>query len=58
MTETITIDRRMREIVQLAKTVAQSKATILIQGESGTGKEVMANLIHKHSTRIGKPFRV
>ncbi len=56
MSEILTSDRRMREVIQLAKTVAQSKATILIQGESGTGKELMAKLIHDHSTRNGKPY--
>ncbi len=56
MNEILTADRKMREMIQLAKTVAQSKATILIQGESGTGKELMANLIHENSNRVGKPF--
>src|SRR5579863_3151450 len=56
MTEIITSDRRMRELIQLAKTVAQSKATVLIQGESGTGKELMAALVHENSTRMGRPF--
>lgn len=56
MSEIITADRRMRELIQLAKTVAQSKATVLIQGESGTGKELMAGLIHQNSSRANKPF--
>jgi two-component system, response regulator FlrC len=56
MSEIITSDRRMRELIQLAKTVAQSKATVLIQGESGTGKELMASLIHANSTRSARPF--
>lgn len=51
-----TTDHRLMELIQLAKTVAQSKATILIQGESGTGKELMAKLIHESSTRAAKPF--
>ena len=56
MTEIITADRRMRELIQLAKTVAQSKATVLIQGESGTGKELIASLVHENSTRSSRPF--
>src|SRR6516164_6951194 len=55
-TEIITSDRRMRELIQLAKTVAGSKATVLIQGESGTGKELMASLIHENSSRSSRPF--
>ena len=43
-------------MIQLAKTVAQSKATVLIQGESGTGKEVIANYIHNLSNRTSGPF--
>ena len=56
MIEILTHDRRMKELIQLARTVAQSKATILIQGESGTGKELVANLIHENSNRNGRPF--
>src|SRR3954451_4774454 len=56
MIEILTADHRMREVIQLAKTVACSKATILIQGESGTGKELVANLVHENSTRASKPF--
>ncbi len=52
----LTGDRRMRELVNLARTVAASKATVLIQGESGTGKELVAALIHESSTRGNKPF--
>lgn len=56
MTGMITADRKMQELVHLAKTVAQSKATVLIQGESGTGKELMAELIYQSSPRMGRPF--
>ena len=56
MTEIITADRRMTEVIQLAKTVAQSKATVLVQGESGTGKELIAELVHANSSRSLKPF--
>lgn len=56
MIEIITGDHRMRELLQLSQTVAQSRATVLIQGESGTGKELVANLIHENSTRSNRPF--
>lgn len=56
MTEIITSDHRMKELIQLAKTVAASKATVLIQGESGTGKELIAGLIHENSHRSNRPF--
>ena len=56
MSEILTHDSKMRELIQLAKTVAQSKATILIQGESGTGKELLAQLIHSSSSRSQRPL--
>jgi two-component system response regulator FlrC len=52
----LTNDRQLGDIMNLARTVAQSKATVLIQGESGTGKELMASLIHTSSNRANKPF--
>ena len=56
MSQLITQDQRMGELIQLAKTVASSKATVLIQGESGTGKEGLAKLIHESSSRASRPF--
>lgn len=56
MSEILTVDLKMKELMQLGRTVATSKATILIQGESGTGKELMANLVHQNSNRAGRPF--
>ena len=46
----------LREVVETAKRVAQSKATILIEGESGTGKELIAQAIHQSSPRARAPF--
>lgn len=45
-----------RQLLNLAKRVAQSESTVLIIGESGTGKEVLARYIHNHSPRSDKPF--
>ncbi len=47
---------KMKELLSLAKKVAQSQATVLLLGESGTGKEVLATLIHRLSPRAQKPF--
>lgn len=47
---------RFLKALDLAKRVANSQATVLINGESGTGKEVIARAIHNVSTRRKKPF--
>lgn len=52
----ITRDRRMKEILSILPSVAQSKSTVLIQGESGTGKELIAKAIHNNSMRKDKSF--
>ncbi len=44
------------KILELAKRVAASEATVMLSGESGTGKEVFARFIHRHSTRPEGPF--
>jgi two-component system response regulator FlrC len=49
-------DLRTRELVELAKRVAASDATVMIGGESGTGKEVLARLLHHQSARVDGPF--
>ncbi|OGQ93156.1 MAG: hypothetical protein A2284_05415 [Deltaproteobacteria bacterium RIFOXYA12_FULL_61_11] len=52
----ITQDPGMQHIVQLLDSIAQSKATVLLEGESGTGKEVLARYLHAHSDRATGPF--
>jgi DNA-binding NtrC family response regulator len=52
----VTAHPRMRSMLDFARQVAKSHASILIQGESGTGKELLARYIHAHSRRNGGPF--
>lgn len=49
-------DLRSREVLELARRVAHSEATVLLNGESGTGKEVFARYIHQCSPRAEGPF--
>lgn len=52
----IAADNKTLEVMQLARKVAQTDATVLITGESGSGKEVLVRYIHQHSAREDKPF--
>ncbi|HOC59446.1 MAG TPA: sigma-54 dependent transcriptional regulator [Smithellaceae bacterium] len=54
--ELITQDKKMLEILDMLKSVAKSKSSILIQGESGTGKELFARFVYRHSNRRQMPF--
>ncbi len=49
-------DVQSRELLELARRVARSEATVMIGGESGTGKEVYARFIHRNSERADGPF--
>src|SRR3972149_447318 len=50
------VSDKMREILDSAWRVSQSKATVLLRGERGTGKELIARTIHYHSKRCDKAF--
>lgn len=52
----ITKDREMNRLLQEAKEIADSLASIFIQGESGTGKELFARHIHHNSSRRNRAF--
>lgn len=45
--------QKVRELIEM---VGPIDSTVLIQGETGTGKEVIANAIHRMSSRKDAPF--
>jgi len=52
----IFVSPAMQKIVERARTVAQTDASVLLLGETGTGKEMLAQAIHGASERRAKPF--
>ena len=51
-----TQDPKLRGILEVIPTIAQSDSTVLIEGPSGTGKGLLARAVHAHSTRSKKPL--
>ena len=54
--EIVTENQTMQSLLTVARNVAKSKSTMLIQSESGTGKELLASFIHDSSDRAKRPF--
>ncbi|HVT60290.1 MAG TPA: sigma-54 dependent transcriptional regulator [Thermoanaerobaculia bacterium] len=48
----------MRQVLRMARQVADSEMRVLLRGESGTGKGVLARAIHDWSGRRDRPFVV
>src|SRR6195256_60816 len=54
--EIVSVSDAMREAVRLVSRVAPSETSVLITGESGTGKELIAQAVHRLSTRAQGSF--
>jgi formate hydrogenlyase transcriptional activator len=54
--EIIGESQKLKRVLDQAKTVAGSDATVLILGETGTGKELIARAIHRMSQRSDSSF--
>ena len=54
--DVIAEDASTRAVLELARRVAATDATVLLSGESGVGKEVFARFVHRHSRRAAQPF--
>ncbi len=52
----ITGSPEMLKVLERARQIAASDASIMLQGESGTGKSCVARLIHEHSPRRSYPL--
>jgi DNA-binding NtrC family response regulator len=46
----------MQKVIENVRSVAPTKATVLLLGETGTGKSFTAKMIHRHSNRKDGPF--
>jgi two-component system, NtrC family, response regulator AtoC len=46
----------MQKIYDMIQKVAPTVTTVLVTGETGTGKELIANAIHRNSSRKNNPF--
>lgn len=51
-----TLDTKTLRVLDQARRVGQTDATVMVQGQSGTGKELLANIIWRHSKRANKPL--
>jgi len=49
-------DAKLRQIIEIIRTVGPSDASVLIEGESGTGKQLIADAIHAQSHHCSGPL--
>ncbi len=55
-TNLVYVSPAMQGVVERARHVAASDASLLLLGETGTGKELLARAIHAASPRCSRPF--
>jgi len=54
--EIVCKSKKMAEVVSIARQLAKTDNTVLIQGNTGVGKEIVAKFIHNNSKRKDKTF--
>jgi DNA-binding NtrC family response regulator len=47
---------KMQEVFKTIRKVARSNATVMVLGETGVGKELIAEALHRNSSRADQPF--
>jgi DNA-binding NtrC family response regulator len=47
---------QMKDVFRTIEKVARSNATVLVLGETGVGKELVAEALHRNSSRADRPF--
>jgi DNA-binding NtrC family response regulator len=52
----IVADPAMQRLYRLVERIADSAISVLVLGETGVGKEIVAETIHRLSSRASKPF--
>ena len=48
--------QKIKDLLGLVRSIAETDVTVLIQGETGTGKELIARAVHYNSSRRAKRF--
>jgi two-component system, NtrC family, response regulator HydG len=52
----VTADPSLKQIIEMASTLAATRSSVLIMGEPGTGKSLLAHLLHLGGGQAGGPF--
>lgn len=54
--DVMTVNRTVRDILELVPRIGRSNISVLLRGETGTGKQLLAEAIHSASDRRERPF--